>query len=391
MAQPSVHGRFIWQELMTDDPAMAAEFYSKVIGWRTRTSAVDAAYTELLADGRPVGGMMRLSHEAHEHGARAHWLPYVGVSDVDATVSLAERLGAKVLRASTDIESVGRFAVLADPQGAAFAIFASQGTMSTGDKPSLGEASWQELASSDYETAFEFYRQLFGWEVLSRMDMGPAGTYMIFGSDGVQRGGMYKLSAQMSAPYWLSYISVPSADKVAAAAKAAGGRVINGPMDVPGGGRIAQMFDPGGVLFAVHSAASAAPAKGAAKKAVARQPAELAARKPEIAKAAAQGAGARKSVGATHKPGKKGARKAVKQAPKKAAGKRTAAAAKKAAKAPQRAARKAATRVVRKAVKKAKRVTGRGTARKSVAKAKAAKRAHTRVARKTRRRPASKK
>ena len=122
----------------------------------------------------------------------------------------------------------------------------------------LGGFGWMELATSNHEAAFDFYSKLFGWQALSRMDMGPPGVYLIFGSDDVQRGGMYKLHQERSPrPYWLAYAAVANVDAAAAAATAAGGRIIVGPMEVPGGGRIAQVIDPSGAMFAVHSATAA--------------------------------------------------------------------------------------------------------------------------------------
>ena len=148
-----------------------------------------------------------------------------------------------------------------------------------------------ELATSNHEAAFDFYSKLFGWQVLHRMDMGPQGIYLIFGADGVQRGGMYKLNQERSSrPYWLPYAEVASADAAATAATAAGGKVIVGPMDVPGGGRIAQVIDPSGAMFAVHS-------MPAAKPAAPPKPAPAATTTPPAAKPRRAQAGSRAASG----------------------------------------------------------------------------------------------
>jgi len=280
MAQGTFHGRFVWQELMTEDTATAGAFYSKVVGWRGQPSTVDPSYTQFGIGSAFYAGMMRLPDEARASGAKPQWLPYIGAADVEATMAAAERLGGRVMRPVHDIPTIGRFAILADPQGAAFAVFkpAQEGMTPPAEAP-LGGFAWMELATSNHEAAFDFYSKLFGWQALHRMDMGPQGVYLIFGSDGVQRGGMYKLQQERSSkPYWLAYANVPSADAAAAAATAAGGRVLAGPMEVPGGGRMAQVSDPNGALFAVHSApakaaAAAAPSKPAATTAPAAKPA----------------------------------------------------------------------------------------------------------------------
>src|SRR6185503_3077854 len=134
---------------------------------------------------------------------------------------------------------------------------------------------WHELATTDYKAAWEFYRKMFGWEKTSEMDMGAGGAYFMFGlGDGKPLGGIYNKPMEMPMPNWLPYVSVKSADEVATATPRLGGRVLNGPMDVPGGDRIATGLDPQGAAFAVHFIAAghdaaverhSAPKKRAAK------------------------------------------------------------------------------------------------------------------------------
>ena len=120
--------------------------------------------------------------------------------------------------------------------------------------PKLGEFSWHELMTSDYRAGIAFYTAIFGWETLEEHDMGPMGVYLIFGRNGRQLGGMFNTPANVPAPpNWLQYISVDSADKAVERVKENGGTIMNGPMDVPGGDRIAQCMDPQGAAFAVHS------------------------------------------------------------------------------------------------------------------------------------------
>jgi predicted enzyme related to lactoylglutathione lyase len=271
MAQAKNRGRFVWQELMTDDTAAASAFYTKLLGWHTKGSGGDPAYTEVLAGSTPVGGLWKTPE-----GAKSMWMPYIGVDQVDESVKEIEGLGGKVIRPANDIPNVGRFAVVSDPQGAVFAVFTANppGMGPPPFPPKPGEFSWNELATTDHEAAFSFYSKAFGWEALFRHDMGPMGTYLIFGTDGVQYGGMFKMGPQHGpAPFWLPYAAVASVDASAKVVTAAGGRIVNGPMDVPGEGRIAQLTDPGGVLFAIHSVK--APAQVAAKPAVSAPAAAL--------------------------------------------------------------------------------------------------------------------
>jgi predicted enzyme related to lactoylglutathione lyase len=265
MAAPTARGRFVWHELMTSNPDAAAAFYGKVVGWKTQAWPQDPSYRSWMAGPVPVGGLMALPDQAKLAGSPPHWMTYVGVPDVDATVRQATGLGARTHVAPQDIPGAGRFAVLQDPQGATFAVYTppAGNQMAT---PALGGFSWHELATTDAEAAWKFYRTLFGWQHTSSMDMGPAGAYLMFGVGEPQPiGGIYNKPLEMPTPNWLPYIKVARADDTGVAATRAGGRVINGPMEVPGGDRIVVFIDPQGAAIAAHSVA-AAPARKQAKK-----------------------------------------------------------------------------------------------------------------------------
>jgi uncharacterized protein len=252
MADVTSRGRFVWYDLMTTDPEKAQAFYTRVVGWGTRVWDGPQPYTMWTAGGAPIGGLMQLPVEA---GAPPHWLGYVATPDVDATVAQTQSLGGSVMVKATDIPTVGRFAVLGDPQGAVFAAYRPEKDSPAEDgPPSVGQFSWHELMTTDYERAIAFYSALFGWEKIQAHDMGEMGVYLIFGRNGQQLGGMFNKPAIMQAPpNWLQYIAVDSADRAAERVTANGGTVMNGPMDVPGGDRIAQCMDPQGGMFAVHS------------------------------------------------------------------------------------------------------------------------------------------
>ena len=210
-----------------------------------------------------------------------HWLPYVGTADVDATVQTAQGLGGRVYMGATDIPDTGRFAVLADPQGAVFAIFSLPATAPSGGGGSMPqEFSWHELATSDPVGALRFYAALFGWAEIATHDMGPMGVYHLVGLGGVASIGMWKTTADKPMPpHWLCYAHVADIDKSANAAKAAGGKLLNGPMEVPGGTWIAHLTDPQGAAFALHAdkrvavaATTPQPPKVAAPKSVSAPP-----------------------------------------------------------------------------------------------------------------------
>jgi predicted enzyme related to lactoylglutathione lyase len=258
MAAREDHGRFVWFDLMTTEPSGAESFYGQLIGWQTRIWEGETFSYTMWANGdATLGGVVELPEEARAAGAPPHWLSYVAVDDVDATAARVEELGGSVLHPPTDIPSVGRFAVIRDPQGATLAVYRSaSGGDSDAKPPEIGEFSWHELATADFEAAHRFYSELFGWEKLEAMDMGDAGIYQIYGRHGRPLGGMFNKPAEMPGPPgWLYYIRVEDVRDAADRVRRLGGQVLNGPMEVPGGDLIAQCVDPQGAMFALHSSA----------------------------------------------------------------------------------------------------------------------------------------
>jgi len=342
MSNAEVRGRFTWHELLTTDTAAAATFYAKVLPWRTQPSNMPG-YTIFMAGGAQVGGLMALPEDGA--GTPAHWLVYVGTPSVDATVTQAQALGARLCKEATDIPNVGRFAVLADPQGATFAVF-TPGSGTPPAQPAQGAFSWHELQTTDVGAALRFYGELFGWSKGVGHDMGAMGIYQLFDHGGTAVGGMCNTQGPSTPPSWLSYVHVADSNRAVAAAKAAGGRLLHGPIEVPGGSWIALFLDPQGGAFAVQEAprpvsASVPAAKPAAKTA----PPKPAAPKPAAASAPAPAKPAAKKAPAKAAP-KKAAKKkaAAKKAPRKKAAKKRAA-----RKAPRKvAARKAVRRAVKK-------------------------------------------
>ena len=151
----------------------------------------------------------------------------------------------------TDIPNVGRIAMISDPQGAALYLFkpAQAGERAVSREP--GQIGWHELHTNDWPKAFEFYTAMFGWLKGDGMDMGPMGTYQLFTINGVPSGAMFNSPAAQAARYWLYYFNVGDIDDAVKRVGGGGGKIMNGPMEVPGGGWIVQAADPQGAAFAL--------------------------------------------------------------------------------------------------------------------------------------------
>ena len=314
MATPALRGRFVWHELLTTDTAAGIRFYTKITSWKTEPYPGMPGYTLLNGTRGPVGGVMGVP----DPSIPPNWLSYIGTADVDATANQATALGGKVITPPTTIP-VGRFAILQDPQGATFAIYTPNLLEEKDPKPQLGEFSWHELVTTDPVAAFSFYQQLFGWEKTRAMPMPEIGVYQIYGVPGLELGGIYKKPADYPAPpNWLPYILIADSKKAVTQTTQLGGKIMAGPMEVPGGDLIAMGMDPQGAAFAVHSRKAEMAAKAgaaAAKKAAPKKAVKKATPKKAAAKKAApkKKAAARKAA-----PKKKAvAKKATKKATKK--------------------------------------------------------------------------
>lgn len=106
-----------WNELATNDAEASRAFYSGLFGWTTKVSP---EYTEWNAEGKAIGGLRTINPG---EPTPPNWMPYFAVDDCDASAAQATALGGMSCVPPTDIPTVGRFSVVADPQGAVFALF----------------------------------------------------------------------------------------------------------------------------------------------------------------------------------------------------------------------------------------------------------------------------
>lgn len=252
---PEDFGQFIWYELMTTDVAAAARFYNAVTGWNAKPLDMPSMnYTVLELPDEPVGvgGVMELQAIHKAEGIPPNWTGYVAVDDVDLCAADVVTLGGSVRRQPEDIAGVGRFAVVADPHGAVFVIFAL--TPLAEPPPCAvpgapGTVGWHELLSGDPDEVFPFYEKLFGWKKDELLDMGGAGGYQLFSIAGEVRGGMMAKPAEVPMAHWAFYINVPALDAAIGKIAEGGGRIVFGPREVPGGSVIVQAVDPQGAFF----------------------------------------------------------------------------------------------------------------------------------------------
>jgi hypothetical protein len=261
--RPNPEGAYIWYELMTTDTEGAKAFYDAVVGWNFGEGAAEYQGYRMIntADGGFAGGVLPLTQEMQQHGARPTWLGYIYVADVDQAVASIEQAGGKALMPAMDIPNVGRIAMVTDPQGAPFYVMKPIPPEGRENEPSdvfspdkLGRCAWNELSTSDAAGALDFYTSQFGWEKGDVMHMGDAGDYQFINQGGQMIGAVFPATAgsfKDEHPHWRYYFRVLSIAAAKTAAEQAGGTIKVGPMEVPGGDHIIIGTDPQGAEFAL--------------------------------------------------------------------------------------------------------------------------------------------
>lgn len=248
------HGIPIWYELMTDAPDAAQAFYGPVMGWTFETSpgAPGRDYRIFTAsDGESIGGVMKAPAGA---AFAPVWAVYFGVADVDASADKVKSLGGSVHMAPQDIPGVGRFAFVADPQGALFYLMRgdSDAESTAYAQMTPGHCTWNELVTRDQKTALEFYGDLFGWEKSGAMPMGDNGDYTFITCGDREIGAMMDTQTGDTPPFWNFAFSVLDLDAAKAAIETGGGTIRHGPVELPvGNDWLLQVNDPQGakVMF----------------------------------------------------------------------------------------------------------------------------------------------
>ncbi len=259
MANPA--GSFIWYELMTPDPDAVAAFYAAVVGWTIGAAPPGQAsgmdYRMIgRDDGKHAGGVLRLSADMQQHGARPLWIGYLSTPDVDGHVAAIVADGGAVQMPASTIPNVGRIAMVTDPQGVPFYVMTAvppagvpDATSDVFDPQALQRVNWNELASPDLAAAKAFYSRHFGFAFNEVMHMGPMGDYCFIDHGGQRIGAIMQRPDEGPSAAWLFYFGVPSVAAAARAITANGGQLIVAPHEVPTGDWIVIATDPAGAAF----------------------------------------------------------------------------------------------------------------------------------------------
>jgi predicted enzyme related to lactoylglutathione lyase len=248
-------GTFSWTDLTTSDQDGAKAFYTALFGWDVVDNPVgdDMVYSMMQIEGQPVAAISPQPQQQREMGVPPMWNSYVTVADADAAVERAKELGGSTHAPAFDVMDVGRMAVIQDPQGAFFEVWQPKAHIGAHLVNGHGLLSWDELHTTDLEAATSFYTGLFGWTTMD-MDMGGGGDpYRVVSVDGHANGGLSTHLQPGAPPHWLVYFGTDDLESSVARVGELGGTIVQPPMDIGEGNRIAVALDPQGAFFALYA------------------------------------------------------------------------------------------------------------------------------------------
>jgi uncharacterized protein len=250
-------GEFCWVDLATSDTGAAAKLYGELLGWETQPAGPvedTGGYAFFLRDGKQVAGYGPLQAE----GQPPAWSSYVKVPDADETVERVRQAGGNVFADPFDLPAdSGRVAGIADPSGAIFCVMQQEQHQGAQLVNEVGSWTWNQLATSDLETAKDFYGKAFDWGLKLAEEAPPDSPYWMWQVTG-QRweegiAGAMPIEGNLppgTPPHWMVYFTVEDADVAIETVKRHGGTVLFGPQEIPVG-RLAVFTDPQGAAFAV--------------------------------------------------------------------------------------------------------------------------------------------
>ncbi|WIY80008.1 VOC family protein [Streptomyces anulatus] len=245
-----------WVDLGTPDLDAATAFYRELFGWDLVPGGPEVGgYGMLTLDGRNVGGVMPVSEEE----SPSAWSVSFQSPDIAATAAAVERAGGSAAFEPMDVLDLGSMGGFTDPAGAYFAAWQPKKHPGFGVVQEPGSFLWAELYTSDVPAAAAFFNNVFGWGTDQLKVEGTDYTYTTVHPAGAgpeaSFGGLVRMgdvpSEAARGPHWLPYFAVADVDATVATAKRLGGTETLAAMDVPGVGKMANVADPFGAVFAI--------------------------------------------------------------------------------------------------------------------------------------------
>jgi len=260
MDTPLIH-YFCWHDLFTKDPKRAKSYYSELLGWKSQDMPVGPrSYTMLMATNDHADSFGGIEPTPAPN-VPSHWMSYIAVADLAASLAKVTKLGGTVTMGATEIPGMGAFAIVQDPTGGSFALYRGKE-----QHPARGQAQmkaglpcWMECMTTDLDKALAFYKGLFGWTTMSKpVDGGH--TYHMFMNGDYGIGGLMQCPEPNIPSHWYPYFMSADLNTSASRAKSLGGTAVMPPTDIGENmGSFSIQLDPTGAVFGFYALPSGPP------------------------------------------------------------------------------------------------------------------------------------
>jgi predicted enzyme related to lactoylglutathione lyase len=236
-------GKFVWNDLITDDVVSAKAFYGPLFGW---TFVEMDHYTVIENNSKNIGGMYQVESGEESHGA-ARWLSSLSVADVDEAVDLVVEEGGQVHEGPLEMLNRGRGALVRDPQGAHLVLIRAKGGDPEDKEPPIGSWLWHELWSNKIGSSMDFYEKLIGYDYDGDLDY-----YLIMLKEENWRAGIrYSANSELEMR-WVPVVRVADTNDIVARTEQLGGKVVVEPWSTEDGHSVALLSDPSDALLLIQ-------------------------------------------------------------------------------------------------------------------------------------------
>ncbi|RLA41184.1 MAG: hypothetical protein DRR06_16340 [Gammaproteobacteria bacterium] len=239
-------GKFIWHDLLSEDPLSAGKFYEQLFGWKIN---YQGEYAVVRNGGKLIGGILKMQ-PSDGPARRGIWIPSVSVADVDAAVSRVKTNGGTILKGPVDMDRRGRAALIRDPQRADLVLLNAKGGDPADTDAAIGDWLWDEIWTNDPGSVEEFYVAVLGYDEVVSGD-----GYEILMNEGKWRAGIRHVqdgSKDNRHMLWVPVVRVADPEATARRVKELGGIVWVTPEDAPSKGDTALIADTSGTLLLIQ-------------------------------------------------------------------------------------------------------------------------------------------
>jgi len=242
-------GQVLWHDLITDDIQAARSFYGDLLGW---TFEENGQYTVVLNRDVPIGGMVEIQDELKEQKSGG-WITYFSIPDIDGTAKWVLSVGGDILQGPGNMVNRGRYATILDPLGAPLVLLNSQNGDPERSDPPIGNWLWNELWTTDIETALQFYQELGGYAAqrVGSEDMSP--YWLLIDANNHYQGGITEIPFEKLPAQWVPVVRVADIMAITPRVTQLGGKVIVNTDHPLSDGSVALIKDPTGGIFMVES------------------------------------------------------------------------------------------------------------------------------------------